>query len=49
MPPFNLSFNYLKIVTSGLQLLHELTGSGSYRLRVDLKDWEGEQRYADYS
>ena len=29
--------------------IHCLTSSGSQRLRVDLKDWEGNTRYAEYS
>ena len=33
----------------GLQALHEITSSGSYRLRVDLEDWEGNLAYAEYS
>ena len=34
---------------AGLQALHEITSSGSYRLRVDLEDWERNQAYAEYS
>ena len=37
------------ILQLGLQILHEITSSGSYRLRVDLEDWEGNQAYAEYS
>ena len=33
----------------GLQALHEITSSGSYRLRVDLEDWENDTAYAEYS
>ena len=33
----------------GLQALHEITSSASYRLRVDLEDFEGNQAYAEYS
>ena len=33
----------------GLQALHEITSSGSYRLRVDLEDWEGNTANAEYS
>ena len=33
----------------GLQALHEITSSESYRLRVDLEDWEGNTTYAEYS
>ena len=33
----------------GLQALHEITSSGSFRLRVDLEDWEGNTAYAEYS
>ena len=33
----------------GLHALHEITSSGSYRLRVDLEDWEGNHAYAEYS
>ena len=33
----------------GLQTLHEITSSGSYKLRIDLEDWEGNQAYAEYS
>ena len=32
----------------GLQSLHEITSSTSYRLRVDLEDWEGNRVYAEY-
>ena len=34
---------------AGLQALHEITTSESYKLRVDLEDWEGNQAYAEYS
>jgi len=34
---------------SDLQALHEITTSRSYRLRVDLEDWEGNHSYAEYS
>ena len=34
---------------AGLQALHEITSSESYRLRVDLEDWEGNRAYAEYS
>ena len=33
----------------GLENIHQLTSSGAYTLRVDLEDWEGNQRYAEYS
>ena len=33
----------------GLQALHEITKSESYRLRVDLEDWEGNLAFAEYS
>jgi len=44
-------FSHLRKICnfSGLQALHEITNSGSYRLRVDLEDWEGNQAYAEYS
>ena len=32
----------------GLQPLHQITSSASYRLRVDLEDWEGNLAYAEY-
>ena len=38
---------YVNIV--GLQALHEITSTWPYRLRVDLEDWEGDKRYAEYS
>ena len=37
------------IMQLGLQTLHEITSLGSYKLRVDLEDWEGNQVYAAYS
>ena len=32
----------------GNQYIHQMTRDGKYRLRVDLMDWEGEKRYAEY-
>ncbi|XP_078358216.1 ryncolin-1-like [Oculina patagonica] len=32
----------------GLDKIHRLTNSDSYKLRVDLADWEGETKYAEY-
>ncbi|KAK3740415.1 hypothetical protein QZH41_009480 [Actinostola sp. cb2023] len=32
----------------GLDAMHALTSQGSYRLRVDLEDFEGNTRYAEY-
>ena len=37
------------ILRLGLQTLYEITSSGSYKLRIDLEDWEGNQAYAEYS
>ncbi|XP_021960362.2 angiopoietin-2 isoform X2 [Folsomia candida] len=33
----------------GLKTIHELTHDGYEELRVDLEDWEGEERYAMYA
>ena len=33
----------------GSKHIHKLTSSGSYKLRVDLEDWEGNRAYAEYS
>ena len=32
----------------GLDNIHRLTNSDTFKLRVDLEDWEGETRYAVY-
>jgi len=32
----------------GLSYLHSILGQGRYVLRVDLEDWEGNQRFAEY-
>ncbi|KAK3753564.1 hypothetical protein QZH41_006127 [Actinostola sp. cb2023] len=32
----------------GLDAIHALTSQGSYRLRVDMEDFEGNTRYAEY-
>nr|BAB60707.1 ficolin 4 [Halocynthia roretzi] len=32
----------------GLETIHQLTKNGNYELRVDIGDWEGERRYAQY-
>ena len=39
----------MPLLVIGLKALHEITNSGSYKLRVDLEDWEGNQVYAEYS
>ena len=44
--PFQQVFN---CVLLGLQALHEITSSASYKLRVDLEDWKGNHAYAEYS
>ena len=33
----------------GNEYLHYITNSGCYKLRVDLEDWNGNTRYAEYS
>ena len=33
----------------GLDVIHTLTSSGTFLLRVDLEDWEGNTKYAEYS
>ena len=45
---FNRKQSFI-IFRIGLQPLHEITSSGSYRLRIDLEDWEGNQAYAEFS
>ena len=45
----NILFKCLFRSMIGLQALHEITSSESYKLRVDLEDWEGNQAYAEYS
>lgn len=35
--------------STGLKTIHELTHDGYEELRVDLEDWEGEERYAMYA
>jgi len=32
----------------GLNKIHRLTNSNTFKLRVDLEDWEGETRFAEY-
>nr|BAB60705.1 ficolin 2 [Halocynthia roretzi] len=32
----------------GLETIHQLTKNGNYELRVDIGNWEGERRYAQY-
>ncbi|XP_077967272.1 microfibril-associated glycoprotein 4-like [Styela clava] len=33
----------------GLDILHNLTSSRNYELRIDMADWDGNKRYAKYS
>ncbi len=33
----------------GLDTIHQLTSSRNYTLRIELTDWEGESRYAEYT
>jgi hypothetical protein len=33
----------------GLEKLHRITTSGKYKLRIDLEDFEGNERFAEYS
>ena len=33
----------------GLDKIHRLTNSDTYKLRVDLEDWQGETRFAKYT
>ena len=33
----------------GLETMHQLTSEGEYTLRVELADWEGGLRYAEYN
>ena len=39
--------NYLDV--EGLDLLHELTSVKSYKLRIDMGDFDGNRRFAEYS
>ncbi|XP_019639195.1 PREDICTED: microfibril-associated glycoprotein 4-like [Branchiostoma belcheri] len=32
----------------GNAIIHLLTNQGAYKLRIDMEDWEGERRYAEY-
>ena len=32
----------------GNDLLHNLTSGGEHQLRIDLEDWNGEKKYAEY-
>ena len=45
---FCMSLPFFFIIL-GLELLHEITSARSYVLRIDLQDWENNQRYAEYS
>ena len=33
----------------GLDKIHRLTSSDNFKLRVDLKDWQGQSRFAKYT
>jgi len=33
----------------GLDKIHRLTSSDTFKLRVDLEDWQGETRFAEYT
>ena len=33
----------------GLDKIHRLTSQGSYKLRVELEDWDGNTAYAEYT
>ena len=33
----------------GLDKIYRLTNSDTFKLRVDLKDWQGSTRYAEYA
>jgi hypothetical protein len=33
----------------GLEQLHRITTSGKYKLRIDLEDFEGNKKFAEYS
>ena len=46
-----MTFNYesgKKLIIAGLDLLHLLTNSNSYHLRIDLEDWDENTAYALY-
>ena len=32
----------------GNEIIHQLTTGGNYKLRVELEDWSGETKYAEY-
>lgn len=38
----------LNRMLSGLEALHKLTNQGSYKLHIDLQDWQGNKRFAQY-
>ena len=40
-----VKFLYFRL---GLETMHQLTSERDYTLRVELTDWEGESRYAEY-
>ena len=33
---------------AGLDVIHQLTNSGSNKLRIDMADWHGQTRFATY-
>ena len=37
------------VLCTGNDIIHELTSAQNYTLRVELADWEGNSRYAEYS
>ena len=46
-----MTFNYdccKKLIIAGLDLLHLLTNSNSYQLRIDLEDWDNNTAFALY-
>ena len=38
----------MMLLFKGLDIIHQLTSSGGYELRVDLEDFEGNTAYAKY-
>ena len=44
-----LLFSSIYLFVQGLDRLYELTSARNYKLRIDLADFNGNHRYAEYS